>query len=267
MIRLAKSAGFCFGVSRSVELAEKLLADGPCKSLGPLIHNEDVVRKLGAMGLSVIDGPEKAAEGDRVIIRSHGVSQKVEDELRSSGAEIFDATCPNVARIHRIVKEASERGRQVLVIGTKGHPEVQAICGRCKEPVVVANADELESWISQNVENSKKELTVVVQTTQTKNNLDECEKLIKKWCTKTEIFDTICFATSIRQEEAVKLASECGAMVVIGGKDSANSLHLAELCAERCPNTQFIATAAELDKSVLSGVRDVGVTAGASAPA
>ena len=266
MIHVAKSAGFCFGVSRSVELAEKLLKDGPCKSLGPLIHNDDVVGKLAEMGLSVVESPEQVGPGDRVLIRSHGVSKAVEDALRAAGAEVNDATCPNVSRIHRIVSEASARGRQVLVIGTRDHPEVRAICGRCEAPVVVADAEELEAWLNQNVENCTKELTVVVQTTQTEKNLRECEKLIKKWCTKAEIFDTICFATSIRQEEAVKLASECGAMVVIGGKDSANSLHLAELCAERCPNTQFIATASELDLGALSGVGDVGVTAGASAP-
>ena len=266
MIHVAKSAGFCFGVSRSVELAEKLLKDGPCKSLGPLIHNDDVVGKLAEMGLSVVESPEQVGPGDRVLIRSHGVSKAVEDALRAAGAEVNDATCPNVSRIHRIVSEASARGRQVLVIGTRDHPEVRAICGRCESPVVVADAEELEAWLNQNVENCTKELTVVVQTTQTEKNLRECEKLIKKWCTKAEIFDTICFATSIRQEEAVKLASECGAMVVIGGKDSANSLHLAELCAERCPNTQFIATASELDLGALSGVGDVGVTAGASAP-
>ena len=266
MIHVAKSAGFCFGVSRSVELAEKLLKDGPCKSLGPLIHNDDVVGKLAELGLSVVESPEQVGPGDRVLIRSHGVSKAVEDALRAAGAEVNDATCPNVSRIHRIVSEASARGRQVLVIGTRDHPEVRAICGRCESPVVVADAEELEAWFNQNVENCTKELTVVVQTTQTEKNLRECEKLIKKWCTKAEIFDTICFATSIRQEEAVKLASECGAMVVIGGKDSANSLHLAELCAERCPNTQFIATASELDLGALSGVGDVGVTAGASAP-
>ncbi len=266
MIHVAKSAGFCFGVSRSVELAEKLLKDGPCKSLGPLIHNDDVVGKLAELGLSVVESPEQVGPGDRVLIRSHGVSKAVEDAMRAAGAEVNDATCPNVSRIHRIVSEASARGRQVLVIGTRDHPEVRAICGRCEAPVVVADAEELEAWFNQNVENCTKELTVVVQTTQTEKNLRECEKLIKKWCTKAEIFDTICFATSIRQEEAVKLASECGAMVVIGGKDSANSLHLAELCAERCPNTQFIATASELDLRALSGVGDVGVTAGASAP-
>ncbi len=263
---LAKSAGFCFGVSRSVKMAEELLKSGPCKSLGPLIHNEDVVSDLARRGLEVISDPSEVRPGDRVMIRSHGVSQAVEDALRAAGAEITDATCPNVSRIHRLVAEASANGRQVIVIGTAGHPEVQAICGRCTEPVVVGNAAELANWLENNVDKRTKPITVVVQTTQTENNLRECEKLIKKWCTKAEIFDTICFATSIRQEEAVKLASACGAMVVIGGKNSANSLHLAELCAERCANTQFVENSAQLDTGVLRDVKTIGMTAGASAP-
>ena len=263
---LAKSAGFCFGVSRSVKMAEELLKSGPCKSLGPLIHNEDVVSDLARRGLEVISDPSEVRPGDRVMIRSHGVSKAVEDALRAAGAEITDATCPNVSRIHRLVAEASANGRQVIVIGTAGHPEVQAICGRCTEPVVVGNAAELANWLENNVDKRTEPSTVVVQTTQTENNLRECEKLIKKWCTKAEIFDTICFATSIRQEEAVKLASACGAMVVIGGKNSANSLHLAELCAERCANTQFVENSAQLDTGVLRDVKTIGMTAGASAP-
>ncbi len=263
---LAKSAGFCFGVSRSVKMAEELLKSGPCKSLGPLIHNEDVVSDLARRGLEVISDPSEVRPGDRVMIRSHGVSQAVEDALRAAGAEITDATCPNVSRIHRLVAEASANGRQVIVIGTAGHPEVQAICGRCTEPVVVGNAAELANWLENNVDKQTEPITVVVQTTQTENNLRECEKLIKKWCTKAEIFDTICFATSIRQEEAVKMASACGAMVVIGGKNSANSLHLAELCAERCANTQFVENSAQLDTGVLRDVETIGMTAGASAP-
>ena len=263
---LAKSAGFCFGVSRSVKMAEELLESGPCKSLGPLIHNEDVVSDLARRGLEVVSDPSEVRPGDRVMIRSHGVSKAVEDALRDAGAVITDATCPNVSRIHRLVAEASANGRQVIVIGTAGHPEVQAICGRCTEPVVVGNAAELANWLENNVDKRTEPITVVVQTTQTENNLRECEKLIKKWCTKAEIFDTICFATSIRQEEAVKLASACGAMVVIGGKNSANSLHLAELCAERCANTQFVENSAQLDTGVLRDVETIGMTAGASAP-
>ena len=264
---VAGSAGFCFGVSRSVKMAEELLKQGSCLSLGPLIHNEDVVRSLSERGLTVISSPEEVRRGDRVIIRSHGVSAECEDALRAAGAEITDATCPNVARIHRLVSAASAAGRQVVVIGKADHPEVQAICGRCVGAKVVGNAQELEIMLNAHPEMRSEPVTVVVQTTQTEKNLRECEKLIKKLCTNPEIFDTICSATSTRQQEAIRLASECDAMVVIGGRDSANSLHLAELCAERCANTQFVENAKALDMPALSKADTIGVTAGASAPA
>ena len=264
---VAGSAGFCFGVSRSVKMADELLKQGPCLSLGPLIHNEDVVRSLSERGLTVISSPEEVRPGDRVIIRSHGVSAGCEDALRAAGAEITDATCPNVARIHRLVSAASAAGRQVVVIGKADHPEVQAICGRCVGAKVVGNAQELEIMLNAHPEMRSEPVTVVVQTTQTEKNLRECEKLIKKLCTNPEIFDTICSATSTRQQEAIRLASECDAMVVIGGRDSANSLHLAELCAERCANTQFVENAKALDMPALSKADTIGVTAGASAPA
>ena len=265
-IIVAKSAGFCFGVSRSVRMAEAMLESGPALSYGPLIHNADVVTRLASRGLRVIASPDEAGPGDRVLIRSHGVSLAEEEALRSRGAEIADATCPNVARIHRLVREASAAGRGVLVIGRADHPEVRAICGRCDGARVAADAQELEILLNSEPDLREKPLTVVVQTTQTEENLRRCEFLIKKWCTNAEIFDTICSATSTRQTEAIKLASECGAMVVIGGRDSANSLHLAELCAERCANTQFIDSASALDIEALRGVDKIGVTAGASAP-
>ena len=145
---VAGSAGFCFGVSRSVKMADELLKQGPCLSLGPLIHNEDVVRSLSERGLTVISSPEEVRRGDRVIIRSHGVSAECEDALRAAGAEITDATCPNVARIHRLVSAASAAGRQVVVIGKADHPEVQAICGRCVGAKVVGNAQELEIMLN-----------------------------------------------------------------------------------------------------------------------
>ena len=264
---VAESAGFCFGVSRSVKMAERLLESGPCLSLGPLIHNGDVVNALAARGLRVIDSPEEVRPGDRVLIRSHGVSLACEQALRDAGAEVTDATCPNVARIHRLVAAASEAGRRVIVIGRADHPEVRAICGRCSEAEVVGNAQELEKLLENRQDLRSEAVTVVVQTTQTEKNLRECEKLIKKMCTNPEIFDTICSATSTRQREAIELASECDAMVVIGGRDSANSLHLARLCAERCANTQFVENASALDVRALEGADTIGVTAGASAPA
>lgn len=263
---VAESAGFCFGVSRSVKIADELLEAGPCLSYGPLIHNDDVVSRLSERGLKVVNGPSEVKPGERVLIRSHGISLAEEDALRAAGAEITDATCPNVARIHRLVADASSRGRHVLVIGKADHPEVQAICGRCSGAQVVGNAQELEKMFAERPQIRSEPVTVVVQTTQTEANLKECEILIKKWCTNAEIFDTICSATSTRQTEAIKLASECDAMVVIGGRESANSLHLAELCAQNCANTQFVDGAGALDIQALMPAETIGVTAGASAP-
>ena len=263
---LAKSAGFCFGVSRSVKMAEELLQSGPCKCLGPLIHNRDVVDRLESMGMSVIDSCAGARSGDRVLIRSHGAPRAELEELRRRGTEVVDATCPFVARIHKIVVNASAAGRQVIVIGSAGHAEVEAICGWCTGAVVVSGSAELEKWLGEVEERRHMPLTAVVQTTQTQNNLEECKFLLKNLCTNAEIFDTICSATSTRQEEAASLSSECDAMVVIGGKHSANSLHLAELCMSRCANTQFVEKAAELDTARLRDANTIGVTAGASAP-
>ena len=267
-IRLAESAGFCFGVQRSVEMAEKLMAEqGNCCSLGELIHNEDVVERLKAQGLRVIASPEEAAEGEHVIIRAHGVAQNVYDRLAQRGAVVTDASCPKVKAIHTIVSRASAEGRFVIIIGMRRHPEVEGICGWCGEHAVFENSQELARWLDQNESYWTKAITVVVQTTQTRSNFNECCEIIKKRCTNTKISDTICSATFTRQEEAAKLAAECDAMVVIGGKHSANSVHLAQICAENCANVQFIERLDELDTGALRSADTVGLTAGASTPA
>ncbi len=265
-IIVAKSAGFCFGVSRSVKMAEELLQEGPAYSLGQLIHNDDVVSKLGSDGLSVIDSPYELPEGAKVMIRSHGVSRTVYETLKNRNAVIVDATCPKVKRIHGIVGKATEEGRFVVIIGMRNHPEVEAVCGWCGEHVLCENAAELEDWFEKNPEFYTKPITMVIQTTQTRNNFTECENFLKKRCTNAEIFDTICGATSTRQDEASKLSAKCDAMVVIGGKHSANSVHLAEICRESCTNVQFINNADELNTDMLAAAETVGVTAGASAP-
>ena len=266
-IHLAESAGFCFGVSRSVKLAEEMLAGGgDCYSLGHLIHNNDVVERFREQGLHVVQTPEEVPEGARVIIRAHGVSMAVEEALRARAGQVIDSTCPKVLRIHKIVKKASAEGRQVVVIGKPSHPEVVAICGCCDGAVVFENAVELENYLTDHPDFAQKPVTMVIQTTQTRLNFEECEKKIKKECTNLEIFDTICEATSTRQTEAVKIAAECDAMVVIGGKDSANSVHLAQLCRQHCDNVQFIENVKELDLERLHGAVKVGMTAGASAP-
>jgi len=265
-IIVAKSAGFCFGVNRSVRMAEELLKEGPAYSLGQLIHNDDVVARLGENGLRVIDRPEELPEGSRVMIRSHGVSKSVYDALEERNAVIIDATCPKVKRIHEIVRKASEDGRFVVVIGMRNHPEVEAICGWCGAHILCENVSELTNWCNNNPQIYDKPITMVIQTTQTRNNFTECANFLKKICTNAEINDTICGATSTRQEEASKLSAKCDAMVVIGGKHSANSVHLAEICREACSSVQFITNPHELDLSLFADADTVGITAGASAP-
>ena len=265
---MAKSAGFCFGVSRSVDLAEKLLAEqGSACSLGPIIHNEDVVRELNRRGLRVISDASELRSGEPVMIRAHGAAPSVYEALRARGAVITDATCPKVKAIHRIVSEAAEEGRFVIIIGMRNHPEVEAIRGWCGAHIVLENPAETESWMEKNPDYSDKMITIVVQTTQTSSNFTECCEIIKKRCTNVKISDTICLATSTRQEEAKRLSSECDAMVVIGGRHSANSLHLAEICSAVCPQVQFIERSEELDLDKLRPCRTVGITAGASTPA
>lgn len=267
-IILAESAGFCFGVRRSVEMAEKLIGEqGSCSSLGQLIHNEDVVNRLKDMGLRVINSPEEAEAGEHVLIRAHGVAREVYERLAQRGAVVTDASCPKVKAIHTVVSRAGANGRFVIIIGMREHPEVEAICGWCGEHEVFENAAELDSWLSENEAVWTKPITVVVQTTQTRNNFNECCNIIKKRCTNAEISDTICLATFTRQEEAAKLAAQCDAMVVIGGKHSANSVHLAQICSEHCGNVQFIERLDELDLDRFEAADTVGLTAGASTPA
>ena len=265
---VAESAGFCFGVSRSVELAEALLAEkGSACSLGPLIHNEDVVEELERRGLRVVGSPDEIRAGEAVMIRAHGAAPSVYEELEKRGALVTDATCPKVKMIHRIVRKAAEEGRFVIVIGMREHPEVEAICGWCGEHVVLENSAETYRWVEENPDFYDKMITIVVQTTQTSGNFTECCDILKKRCTNVKISDTICLATSMRQEEAKTLSARCGAMVVIGGKHSANSLHLAEICSSLCPVVQFIERSDELDLNALQNIDLVGVTAGASTPA
>lgn len=264
----AESAGFCFGVKRSVEIADKLLRENQSvASLGDLIHNEQVVREMTERGLRVIQDPAEAKPGETVILRAHGVSEQVLHRLEAQGSPVVDATCPKVKAIHAIVRRASEEGRFVIIIGMRHHPEVEGIRGWCQSCEVFENAQELEKWLENTPNIWNKAVTMVVQTTQTQNNFDECAKIIKKRCTNSKISDTICSATSTRQTEAAELASQCEAMVVIGGKHSANSIHLAKICAEHCDRVEFIESADELDLSALKDCETIGLTAGASTPA
>ena len=265
---LAKSAGFCYGVRRAVELAERTAEEGrPCVMLGSIIHNKDVIARLAEKGLTAVERPEDVPEGSAVIIRSHGEGRAVYDQLRARGVEILDATCPNVTRIHQIVAQAEEMGRQPVIVGTPDHPEVTAIAGWCSHPVVVSGAEELGKWLVQDEKRRNLPLTFVSQTTSTRKIWDDCVKKAKKECTNAEFFDTICGATSKRQEEAHRLAQQCSLMVVIGDGKSSNTKRLAEICKEVCPDVRLIERAADLEPSALSQANVVGITAGASTPA
>ena len=265
---LAKSAGFCYGVRRAVELAERTAEEGrPCVMLGSIIHNKDVIARLAEKGLTAVERPEDVPEGSAVIIRSHGEGRAVYDQLRARGVEILDATCPNVTHIHQIVAQAEEMGRHPVIVGTPDHPEVTAIAGWCSHPVVVSGAEELEKWLVQDEKRRNLPLTFVSQTTSTRKIWDDCVKKAKKECTNAEFFDTICGATSKRQEEAHRLAQQCSLMVVIGDGKSSNTKRLAEICRESCPDVRLIERAADLEPSALSQANVVGITAGASTPA
>ncbi len=267
-IVLAKSAGFCYGVRRAVELAEEKAAQGiPCVMLGPIIHNRDVIDRLAAQGLRVVDRPEQVPDGSAVIIRSHGESRAVHEHFAWRWIEVFDATCPNVTHIHQIVEEAELRGRQPVIVGTPDHPEVLAIAGWCKAPVVLSGEKDLEKWLESGENRNNLPLTFVSQTTSTQKIWENCVKKAKKLCTNAEFFDTICGATSKRQEEARQLAAQCGLMVVVGDRQSSNTKRLGEICRESCPEVLLIERAGDIELDRLPQADMVGITAGASTPA
>jgi len=264
-IEVAKSAGFCYGVKRAVELAEEVGRSGKdCYMLGSIIHNAHVVEHLEKLGLKKADRVEDIPDGTAVLIRSHGESRAIHEALEAKGLEVLNATCPNVSRIHKIVAKAEEQGRRPLIIGTHDHPEVQAIAGWCSEAVICANASELEVWMEAQQEQFP--ITMVSQTTLTQEIWNECVQKIKKGWTNAEIFDTICGATFQRQSEAMSLAQRCDHIIVIGDRHSGNTKRLAELCRARCSHVWLIEDAEELDPSDFEQAALVGITAGASTP-
>ena len=268
MIQTAKSAGFCFGVSRAVEMVEQAAAAGkPVATLGPIIHNRHVVEKFEKLGVRVINSPEEANCGETVIIRSHGVAQEVYNRLEKMGVEIIDATCPFVKRIHGIVSQAEENGRLPIIIGTPTHPEVEGIAGWCSHCKIFPSREAFENWVVQ--ENIPEDLSIclVSQTTSTEYLYNSCVEFAKKRFTNPEIFATICRATECRQNEAAELSEVCQAMVVVGDLKSSNTGRLAMICRERCDKVFLVDNASELKAEDFVGVTDVGITAGASTPA
>ena len=267
-VTVAKSAGFCFGVSRAVELVEHSAGQGGrTLTLGPIIHNRHVVERFEKMGVRVIEQPEDASAGDTVIIRSHGVSRDVYKRLEAQGATIIDATCPFVKRIHKIVSQAEQEGKLPIIIGTPTHPEVEGIAGWCTRCKVFADAESLENWVREETIPADLPVCMVSQTTSTEFLWKKCVQFAKKQFTYLQTFDTICRATECRQREASELSQRCGAMVVVGDLKSSNTGRLAMICREHCDKVFLIDNASELNLDVFRGVSDVGITAGASTPA
>ena len=267
-VTVAKSAGFCFGVSRAVEMVERCAAEGgKVATLGPIIHNRHVVARFEKLGVQVLSAPEEAKADMTVIIRSHGVSRRVLAALQDSGAAVADATCPFVKRIHEIVAKAEQEGRLPIIIGTRSHPEVEGIAGWCGACRIFESPEELEKWIAGGEISTDFPLCMVCQTTSTESLWKKCCEITKKQFTNLKIFDTICRATEFRQREAADLSRNCQAMVVVGDPMSSNTGRLAMICREYCEKVALVDNAGELDADFFQGVADVGITAGASTPA
>lgn len=265
-VKLAKSAGFCFGVKRAVEMVyEEAAKGGHIYTYGPIIHNEEVVKDLEEKGVSVINSEDELAglkEGT-VIIRSHGVAKKIYELMEKNGVDIVDATCPFVKKIHKIVQEHSADNETILIIGDKDHPEVIGIKGWSSGRTYVAKDMEDIEKISFLPD---EKVCVVAQTTYNFNKFKELVEILEKKVYDISAVNTICNATEERQTEAKSLALDSDAMIVIGGKHSSNTQKLYQICKNECECTFYVQTLDDLNLNELTSVRSVGITAGASTP-
>ncbi len=267
-VKLAKTAGFCFGVKRAVETVYEQVKAHQGETIytfGPIIHNAEVVKDLEAKGVMVLHTEEELRnlDGGIVIIRSHGVSKDIYDILEERGVVCVDATCPFVKKIHRIVQEESENGKEIVIIGDATHPEVKGIMGWAKNGAYVVKTEE----DAQNLifpDNSQ--ICVVSQTTFNYNKFKYLVEILSKKSYDISVLNTICSATKERQTEAESIAKEVDAMIVIGDKHSSNTQKLFEICKKACDNTYYIQTLDDLNGNQLKSVKTVGITAGASTP-
>ncbi len=265
----AETAGFCFGVAAAADKAFKMAEERGHEAIytfGPLIHNAGVVKKLEAMGVGVVeDTNDPRLDGASVIIRAHGVAPQVKKELEARNCKITDATCPFVGKIHRLVKKEYAEGKQIVIIGDPEHPEVKGINGCCDNTAYIIKEIEdvegLKSWVK-----SEEGISIVTQTTFNIKKFGEISQLIEKTIDKHVFFDTICSATSLRQKEAEQIASKVDLMIIVGGRNSSNTLKLYEICSHLCDNVKLVESADELEVKWFKNIRKAGVTAGASTP-
>ncbi|MGI6093791.1 MAG: 4-hydroxy-3-methylbut-2-enyl diphosphate reductase [Lachnospiraceae bacterium] len=266
-IKVAKTAGFCFGVQRAVDTVYKLAEEKEKKvyTYGPIIHNEEVVSDLEKKGVQVLYTEEelKNLREGTVVIRSHGVPKRIYCLMEEKNLDYVDATCPFVRRIHKIVQDESGKGRKIVIIGNDGHPEVEGIKGWCSQPVFVISTKEAAEQLPLK-ENDK--ICVVSQTTFNYKNFQEMVEILGEKRYDKVVLNTICNATVERQEEAGQIAKEVDAMLVIGGKHSSNTKKLFEICKKECENTYYIQTLVDLDSNMFRSNSCVGITAGASTP-
>ena len=265
-VTVAKTAGFCFGVKRAVDMVKEQAVSGKkVYTYGPIIHNEEVTNELARMGVQVISEKDEwnTLQKGTIVIRSHGVTRAEEEKMRQLGFEVVDATCPFVKKIHRIVEEQSIQGRRIIVIGDAKHPEVMGIIGWCKNDAVVLDTIEEAEKICL-FEGEK--VCIVAQTTFNYKKFQELVEIISKKGYDILVLDTICNATSERQKETRELAAKSDAMIVIGGMHSSNTRKLYEISQNECVNTYYIQKLSDLDLTEFKSFRSVGITAGASTP-
>lgn len=266
-IRLAQTAGFCYGVENAVKMAYNSI--GKYKRIftyGSLIHNGNIIRDLEEKGIHILTDINDVESSDAVIIRSHGVGKPIYDRLRNRGAVIIDATCPNVKRIHRLVEECTQRGELVLIAGDISHPEVQGILGygddNCR---VFSDCDELKILLRNNYEKSKKSVAILSQTTYNIRMWESCVNAASEYA-DVKVYNTVCCATSKRQTEVLEMSHCCDTVIIIGGRDSSNTAKLYDICKENC-TCYLIEDSCELSDIDFSKTKVLGLSAGASTPA
>ena len=272
-VKLAKSAGFCFGVKRAVNMVYEEIdksvgsdENTPIYTYGPIIHNDEVVKDFASKGVTLVKELSELEnlEKGKIIVRSHGISRAEYEEMEQYGFTVVDATCPFVRKIHKIVDEHSKQGEYIIIIGNPSHPEVCGIRGWVNgdDVSIIESKEEAENFVLE----ADKKICIVSQTTFNYNKFQDLVEIVSKKGYNISVLNTICNATEERQTEARQIAKEVEAMIVIGDKHSSNTQKLFEICNTECEKTYYIQTSKDMDYGLLKSINNVGITAGASTP-